>query len=116
MMTQLIKDYKVKGFNVVIRRLSTIWESWYTVYVGKDKFLKTLSKEQIENNILCHGGVTWDGIYPSKAPKSSLTGKDVIGWDYAHAGDEATTESMVISDVEEAITGIIALKKCGDLA
>ena len=115
-MTELIKDYKVQGFNVTICRITTIWRSWYTVYIGKDKFLKKLFEDDLEGRVFCHGGITWNDIYPFKAPKSKLTGKEVIGWDYCHTGDESTTEEMVLSDVEDTVSDIVALERCGDLA
>lgn len=115
-MIELVKDYKVQGFNVTICKITTIWRSWYTVYIGKDKFLKKLSNDVLERRIPCHGGITWNNIYPSEAPKSKLTGKDVIGWDYCHAGDEITTEEMVISDVDDTVSEIIVLERCSDLA
>lgn len=45
------------------------------------------NKDYNENDIVCHGGLTYGRDYLSAVDTKRANGKWCIGWDYAHYGD-----------------------------
>ena len=84
-----------RGIRYMISR-----RSWFCAYI---EVPATVSEE----DITCHEGVTYgyDGIerYYPVVKEGAAEGNRVFGWDYAHMGDEHTTEEDVIMDIRTTI-------------
>lgn len=111
--SRIIKEYKDNQFTVVIRKIKASFNSapWYTVYINSDKFLDKLNEYEIEALVNCHGGVTWVDEFPENWGNCSLTGKSVIGWDYAHPGDDNITLETIIAETTETLKDLRAKEK-----
>ena len=116
MRAKIVKEYQENGFTVVIRKIKASFSltPWYTVYINSDKFLNKLNEYEIEALVSCHGGVTWVDKFPESWGYCSLTGKSVIGWDYAHCGDDNTSLETVMAETTETLKDLRA-KEEGNL-
>lgn len=90
----------------IVKRFNPIAE-WFCAYVVVDKDCYGLP---------VNGGITYGDEdkrmdIPGVEGVTAGEGQRVLGWDYAHFGDDDTTEAQVRSEVREAIDFYIDEKK-----
>ncbi|WP_417136675.1 hypothetical protein [Ruminococcus bromii] len=64
------------------------------------------NKDYCENDIDCHGGLTYGRDYLSALDTEKTNGKWYIGWDYAHYGDYMPNSYISMSGVHINMFGV----------
>lgn len=82
---EIIKDGSIRKIRYVVRKVRAPFvatqKEWYCVYVESRR---EFTEEELENFPYV---ITWNSSYPDHWTKSSLTGKECIGWDYFSEGE-----------------------------
>lgn len=120
---ELLSKECYRGYEYIVLSL----HSHPTAYVVLDKNDKWFGKFYDDINVSCHGGLTYSknvlGRFLEYSEKykcdvlSSVRGKWVIGWDYAHYGDYSSympemggkkwTTEEIVSEAKEVIDSLI---------